>query len=357
MKWLINSLYFLMPFIPIQGTIVDSITKQKLNCLGITIPESDTLKVSYGNKLTVSLNSDSSKYSTNGSCVLNFQQISNKRDYVNLIFPILTLILGFFLNRGYDNFTEKRKIKKGGERWIAELQGLEEPILSQKKSIEEFIARHTVDKFETPHLEVHQLLNCEVFKSLDKTDLLKYIKTQEKNYSEVIKLSNSVHGFLSSLNFVYNDITKRFNEYLENASKHVELFNEHLQQMNRSFAMYGVAIEKDTGKRAEDNPVFSQMNGLFKKHITPFIDTGDIELFSLQKEFIVNLGIILSKYRADENIQEISIHLSNCNMEIRAIRMEKRYLSENFGNIIEYLVKSKNNLEKLVNNLSKKKNG
>ena len=121
-----------MSFIPIQGTIVDSIPKPKLDCLSITIPESDTLKVSYGNKFTVSLNSDSSKYSTNGKCVLNFQQKSNKRKYINLIFPILTLFLGFFLNRGYDYFTEKRKIKKGGERWIAELLGLEEPILSRR---------------------------------------------------------------------------------------------------------------------------------------------------------------------------------------------------------------------------------
>lgn len=353
MKWWNISLFVLMLFAPIQRTIADTIPEQKQNTPNITLVKSDTLKICYGDTMTVSLNSDSKNYSTNEKFVLNFQQQPKKRDYVNLIFPIFTLLLGFFLNRGYDHFIEKRKIKKSGERWVAELQGLEEPILSQKKSLEEFLVNHSIDKFEPPQLEVHQILDCEIFKSLDKSDLLKFIKTREKNYANVVKVSNSVHGFISSMNFIYNDITSRFNEYLEKTSNHVELFNEHLKQLNQSFGMFGVAIETETGKDPMENKVFSQMYSLFHKYISPYVETGDIEIFGLQKEFITRLSLIVATYRANKDIQEIAIHLSNCNMEIKAIRMEKRYLSENYGKVIEYLVKSKSNLDSVINSLIK----
>ena len=353
MKWWTISLFVSMLFMPIQRTFADTIPKQKQNTPKITLVKSDTLEICYGDTMTVSLNSDSTNYSTNEKFILNFQQQPKKRDYVNLILPIITLLLGFFLNRGYEYFNEKRKIVRSGERWIAELQGLEEPILSQKKSLEEFLENHSIDKFEPPQLEIHQILDCEIFKSLEKSDLLKFIKTREKNYADVVKVSNSVHGFISSMNFIYNDITSRFNEYLENTSKHVELFNEHLKQLNQSFGMFGVAIETETGKDPMEDKVFNQMYSLFHKYISPYNETGDIELFGLQKEFIMHLSAIVATYRANKDIQKIAIHLSNCNMEIKAIRMEKRYLSENFGKVIEYLVKSKNNLDNVIKSLNK----
>lgn len=353
MKWLTISLFVSLLFAPIQRTIADTIPEQKQNTPKITLGKSDTLEICYGDTMAVSLNSNSANYSTNEKLILNFQQQPKKHDYINLIFPIFTLFLGFFLNRGYDYFIEKRNIIKSGESWVAELQGLAEPILSQKKSLEEFLENHSIDKFESPQLEVHQILDCEIFKSLDKSDLIKFIKTIEKNYANVVKVSNSVHGFISSMNFIYKDITSRFNEYLEKTSDHVELFNEHLKRLNQSFGMFGVAIETETGKDPMENKVFNQMYSLFHKYISPYIETGDIDLFSLQKEFIPRLSAVVATYRTNKGIQEIAIHLSNCNMEIKAIRMEKRYLSENYEKVIEYLVKSKSNLDSVINSLSK----
>jgi len=273
---------------------------------------------------------------------------SGERDYINLLFPILTLILGFFLNRGYDYFSNKKKIKKDGQRWITELRCLEQPLQDQKLSIEEFLKEQAIDKLDTPELIIHDILDCEIFKSLDKTNLLKYLEAKNKDFNKAIELSNGVHGFISSLQYISKTIKSRFNENIENTSKHFDLFNEYLQQLMQSFAQYGVKIEQATGKDPIQDATYKQIWDLFEKFIMPHLNDGNIEIFSLQKDFIIPLGEIISINRLNDDLREMAVISSNCNMEIKAIRMEKRYLTENYTKIISHLDKSKQNLDKLI---------
>lgn len=263
-------------------------------------------------------------------------------------FPVFTLLLGFLLNRGYDYFLERRRIKKEGERWIAELRSLVKPIDEQKISIESFLESHQVDKFKTPELFIHQILDGEIFKSLDKSKLLKYLKSKSENFDKAVEKSNNIHGFISSLSFVYNDLTKRFNDYTEETSKHVDLFNEHLNQLSQSFDYYGINIEKRTGKDPTIDSVYSQILNLFSEHVVPHSEDGKIELFSFQIKFTKPLAEIVSTHRLNEDLKEISQLNSYCNTDIKAIRMEKRYLTENFKNSIKYLQKSNDSLKELI---------
>jgi hypothetical protein len=277
-----------------------------------------------------------------------------KKDYINLFLPILTLLLGFFLNRGYEYFAEKRRIKKDGERWIAELRSLEEPLDAQISSLKEFLTIHEQDKFETPEIKVFQILNCEVFKSLDKSNLLKYLESRHKDFPKAIQLSNNFHTYISAIAFSYDDITRRFNDYLNQASTHVDLFNAHLHQMMQSFAFYGVILEKKTNESPTNNDTFRQIHELFKKYIYPHTEDGEIDLFSLQSNFLKPLLDIISVNRLDENLKEISIHSSNCNLEIKAVRAEKEYLIKNFTKAIGHLMKLKENLVTLLEKLEQK---
>ncbi|SFE00963.1 hypothetical protein [Thermophagus xiamenensis] len=273
---------------------------------------------------------------------------SGKRDYINLIFPILTLILGFFLNRGYDYFSQKEKIKKDGQRWITELRCLEQPLQDQKQSIEDFLKEQAIDKFDTPELKINEILNCEIFKSLDKTNLLKYLDAKNKDFYKAVEFSNSVHGFISSLQYISKTIKSRFNEYIENSSKHFDLFNEYLQQLMQNIVQYGLKIEQTTGKNPFEDLTYKQIWVLVEKFILPHSEDGNIEVFSFQKNFIVPLNDLISKNRLNDDLREMSVITSKCNMEIKALRMEKRYLKDNFIKIISYLDKSKQNLDKLI---------
>ena len=116
----------------------------------------------------------------------------------------------------------------------------------------------------------------------------------------------------------------------------------------QNFAQYGVKIEQTTGKDPIQDLTYKQIWDLFEKFIIPHLNDGNIEIFSLQKNFIIPLGEIISINRLNNDLREMSVISSNCNMEIKAIRMEKRYLTENYIKIISHLDKSKQNLDKLI---------
>jgi len=306
----------------------------------------DTLKLSETKK---SDNNHTFKKDTlNVKVVDNVILKSEKKDHLNYIFPILTLILGFFLNRGYDYFAEKRRTRKEGERWIAELRCLDKPLQEQKELLEAFLKEHSIDKFDKPELVIHQMLNCEIFKSLDKSYLLKYLVTKEKDFPKAVNLSNNIHGFISSLNFFSNNIVQKFNEYLTKSSNHFSIFNEHLQQLTVNFSKYTVNLEKRTGLDPIHDVTYKKILELYQEHIMPHSEDGNIEIFDLQKKFIMPLAMIFSQNRLDDDLIEMSIVLSNCNMEIKAIRLEKRYLDDIFNAIIKHLIKSKEDLDKLL---------
>lgn len=95
-------------------------------------------------------------------------------EFLKYLFPILTLLLGIIIKEMIDKWSNTKKIKKSGTRWTAELRSLEEPIRNQIKSLNSFIAEHNEESFKIPKLNIYPALNGEVFKSLDKDDLIKY---------------------------------------------------------------------------------------------------------------------------------------------------------------------------------------
>src|SRR5690554_1844295 len=111
-----------------------------------------------------------------------------KTDYFKYIFPILTLLLGIGVNRFIDYLTNNKKIKKTAKRWTIELQNLKKPLERQINSIDEFLTEHKKEEFKMPNLKVETYLEGESFKSLDKTDLLKYLERfKKKNYNIAIE--------------------------------------------------------------------------------------------------------------------------------------------------------------------------
>jgi len=284
--------------------------------------------------------------------VTNSELINTNKDRViNVIFPIFTLLLGFFLNRGYEFFSEKRKIQKFGERWIAELSCLTEPIEEQKKSIKDFLVEHSKDKYEPTDLIIYEILNCEVFKSLDKANLIQFLEQKNRTYSESVQLSNKVHVFISSLNFVSTNLKKRFEEYIENSSKHFTVFNNQLVQLMQDFGQLGIKIEQKTGNDPINFKFYKNILDLIDTYIGPHRIDGEIEIFSFQKEFITPITYILSENRLNEDLKEMTTTLLYCNLEIKSIQMEKNYLKEEFLKNIEFFEKLKVKLEELISDI------
>lgn len=268
-----------------------------------------------------------------------------KRNYFNLILPIITLFLGFILNRGFDYILERKRIKKDGERWFAEIRCLTSPISNQRKSIEKFLNALKIETFESPDLEIFQSLDCEIFKSLDKSALLKYLNRMEKDYSKSVDISNKIHGFISSLTFYYSNIKDRYEKYINNSLELFEKFNENFEHLIYCVAQYERKIEKETGQDPTNDETFNQISILFETHVYPHKDDGEIELFSLHKNLLTPLVDITTKNRLNDDLLELTHSLSKCNNTLKSIKAEKKYLIINLTNINESLLSLSSGLE------------
>lgn len=275
-------------------------------------------------------------------------------DNFKYIFPILTLLLGIGINKALDYFKDKKRIKKSGERWIAEIRGLELPIKSQLASLQTFKTEIEKEKFEVPEMEIYPMLNGEIFKSLDKAELIKYIESfKGSTYDDAILASNRVHGYVNIMASHHDALKQKFEDFLKNTSAHTTSFSRHLQALMRAFGNYGVALEEELQQDPINNPRYQPIYQLFNQHIIPFMTSGEYDVYALERDFFIPLIQILGHFRLDKKINEMSDAVSACLAEIKGIKMEKGYLTENVKTIITRYENDLNELPEIAKEIKK----
>jgi hypothetical protein len=307
---------------------------------------------------------DTTKYISKDSITLKGKEFSrnsdiriylssdNKSNLFKDILPILSLLLGIFINRGIDLFTDRKKIKKIGERWKAELSSLELPIQKQVGFLKEFLSEHEKKAFTVPRLTISTSLNGEAFNSLDKTDLIKYlIKFRNKKYSEAVITSNKINSFSGILKYLYDVLMAKFNSYLNDTSSHMNTLTINLQLLMKSFAEYGVQLEKEIKGDPINDPRYRPIFDLVNVHIIPFIEDGNYEIYALEKNFFAPLMIIFGELRLDSRTNDMSDYTRNCLNSVKGIKMEKRYLSENITTLIRRYEEESSDLTSLLSEL------
>ena len=307
---------------------------------------------------TIILQSDSTKVnSIDNKCSLKIILVKEDKsvDFFKYILPIFTLILGIGINKGLDYWSDRKKIKKVGKRWIAEIRCFESPIIMQIGVLEDYLKLHSKDTFETYNLPIYSILNCEVFKSLDKGDLLKYIElTKKTDYKEVVKSSNTIHGYISILSYLYETLKSDFDSYKSETNRFVNSINDNLQDLLREFADYGVLLEKELASDPISNTRFKLISDLISKHILPKRQTGNYDVFELENVFFMPLLAILADLRLDERTKPLANYTSNCLNDIKGIRLEKQYMTENLTIIIAGYKKQLGELETIINTIENK---
>lgn len=260
---------------------------------------------------------------------------NKSEDKFKYILPIFTLLLGIAINKVLDYWSDRKKTKKAGKRWLAEIRCLESPIKMQIEVLEKFLKSHEKETFETPNLATYSILNCEIFKSLDKGELLKYIQSQRKaDFKDIVKASNTVHGYIAILTYLYETLKSDFEKYQTESTVWVNSLNTNLQSLLRESADYGILIENQTGKDPISDPQYKLITDLITKYIMPKSQTGDYDVFLLEKEFFIPLLTILGNLRLDFRTKNLSNYTSYCLNDIKAIRLEKQYFKENLTMII-----------------------
>jgi hypothetical protein len=251
---------------------------------------------------------------------------SEQSDVWKYIIPVITLILGIGINKLLDYLSERKKIKKSGERWRAEIQCLQEPLSNQILSLEIFRNEHLKENWNIPELDMQIILNCEIFKSLDKAELIKYItQVKRQEYNEAILISNSIHGLISILESNFLLLRKKYDEYIEETHEHTASFNKNLKKLMRAFGNYQVALEIELKKDISSEPNYAPLAKLFDKLVlwNIFNGTDNYDINGLEQDFFQPLAQLTADLRHDQRIYEMVDSISNCLVDIKQIKMDK----------------------------------
>lgn len=251
--------------------------------------------------------------------------------------PIFTLLLGIAIPLIIELLSKRRKSRKVLKRWVAELRCLESPIQKQIDSNEKFVREQSEKTFEIHSPTIYSILDCNIFQTMDKGELLQAIESIKKiNYREAVKISNSTHGYINILTSTYYTLKDKFQRYLDEASSYISMFNDHFDDLLKAYADYGVELERETGQDPYiTNATFKQITDLFSTHVLSKMETCDYNPFDLDTVFFRPLMYALSEIRFDERITPMKQHASKCVRAIKAIRMERRYVAINMQNVAE----------------------
>lgn len=333
---------------------VDSLTKGKKpivsdSILKEQIKENDTTILNFDrNELIIPLNQGSLT-----KVVMVKEQ--GKVDWLKYLLPLFTLFLGIWIKELLEKRSNKKKIKNAGERWIAELRSLKEPLEQQIESLEKFQSENDTDEFEIPNLGLYSAVSGDVFKSLDKSELIKFIEQKNAglDFKKVVKISNRTNGYISILEHLYKTIDEKFDKYLAGVSKYTSEFTKNIQAFNLAFADYGVALEREIGGDHINHARYKPLAELYTEYIVPHLTDGKFNPYLLNEKFFLPIVSILSHYRLEPQTKPLSNIITACLSSIKGIRMEKHYITENIKALIILYQKQLDDLNEITSQLEK----
>jgi hypothetical protein len=253
-------------------------------------------------------------------------------------------------------FNEKKRIRKVGARWAAEIRSLETPMKNQIDGIEEYLIIHNQNNLTFPEFQIIEGLDCEIFRSLDKSELLKFLEQNKiSDYQKAVKQSNFINGYINIVKGSNTNLKGKFKEYSQQVSNYIMKVTENLTALSRAFGNYSVLLEQELNEEPTNDPRFITIQNLFDTEIEPFRQSGKFEIYRLHDNFLVPFISILSNLRHDFRTNEMSKLVGNCIDAIKGIKMEKYYLKENFEIIVSRYKENLVELPKIVNLVEKPK--
>lgn len=288
-------------------------------------------------------------------------------DWAKYIIPILTLLLGIGINRYIDFINNRKRIKKTGERWVIELMSLKEPIEDQIKELTDFETKLSTQDFAPPTLSAMTAINGDVFKSLDKNELFKYIelktrkpwykfpdkKIRETESKDIIRTSNRTHGFISILTHQFSMIQERYNAYLSGTSLHTTSLSKDLQKFLAELRTFNLSFEA-SGADITKNLVTAPVDRLFMLYIQPHIQDGNYNPFVLRDKFFMPLNDHLVQYRSDPRTIPLLNAVTDCLNDIAGIKSERIYIIKNVNILRTNYKKLKDDLPLLISEITGK---
>lgn len=276
----------------------------------------------------------------------------NSTDYISAIIPLLTLVLGFILNKWYDSFMKKKHEIEEGTQWIENFIQLREPLQKQTNSLSEYIPLNDENHFEISDPSFQVRLECQVFSTLDEKSLVTFLSNDKNKLTckdSIIcagKLIDVVKIIKSNADF-YKDTIKQMKVEVSN---NITLFNPIFSEFKMKVAEYWDYANAEYEENSSELIEAGKMSNLMKRHVLPHIDSGEFNLFDLADQFIKPFFDATFIDRENEKIKEINKLLHNCDMYLKAIKMEKKYFRIKLEKILTQFNEAKSSIDEILEN-------
>ena len=177
-------------------------------------------------------------------------------DWVKYVLPIVTLFLGFFVNKIWDWYLDQKKILDNKMLWLTELENLNTDILNFINDFKKFL-NEDIENYPGCKLPAISIkLKASAFQYLDKTFLLKYLKKTKLGNEKLYNLYSKIHRTIDLVQENYS----QFNKVLVFSG---DLIKENQKQFNFISAQFRNSLY-DLNKYISNNIIDSN-NGLSKE--------------------------------------------------------------------------------------------
>ena len=305
---------------PVYAVTMDSIRQDSL-----TERVSQTLAVAMESDSIIGNNtSDIVSGATPGDLASQQTEQQDKTDIWSWLgkffsYPVITLLIGAWLQSIISSGVDKRRSKKVGKRWVAELSAQSADIENQIMAFNTFITSYCDDHncFDIPNISY--IINIRNFDALGKEDLYDYLgrllkKQGQKKVDDTYRKITSV---ISSLDSIETQIRNHIQKFLDRSNALVETYNANLVQYDKLLRQIPVGT-----------PVISDsiVESLRTIYFTMAKDLPKINLFDCENSFVIPSLMIL---RSSMSLPELDNTLQNCLNITQGMRNEKVYIKSN----------------------------
>ncbi|PXV66818.1 hypothetical protein CLV62_10478 [Dysgonomonas alginatilytica] len=291
-------------------------------------------------KTTIGVENDSIITSTNTNGVIQEKNEKAENDnsnifnILNVIIPIVTLFLGVGLDKIIGYFSNKKRITKVGNRWVAELYSLQGAFIPQIESLTSFKNQLTPEDSNIPNPILQIILRGSIFSSFDKYDLLEYIELKNKNidWKQSVNISNQAVGYTTKISSIYETLIQNINEFKANSSLYTTSLSRDLQQFQRSMTVFAQDMEELTDMQSTE--LLRKVYELYRTHFAPHLEDSNFNPFDMENNFFKPLLEILSPHRKNMSVVALVNAITPCLNNIKAILLEKTYMRINLEHVI-----------------------
>lgn len=259
-------------------------------------------------------------------------------DFLGKSFPILTLVIGIYLNRWIAKSDKRRKDAKSFNDLVTEVELLEEPVRKQSESVRTLIENLEEKQFITPKFSSVLQLNLNRISLLDRLGIVDHLQMVSGSRLIAIKRANALFLGCDGITIRYQQLQEIVNDYVSTSGSQFEQWRAHANEQLRVISTLMVEVERD-GRNWADDPLISGAIELTKDCLTMDADVLEI------KEKVHNpLMHLYAKYRADLRTPELARLNSLALHSIMAIERERFYARSKLEQVRNKLVLQFNRL-------------